>query len=236
MKATAPILALVCALAELELFDTGAAAPLSTSPSTKDLLLCGPAFTSSSNSPKLSLPHRCRPRPLGDPRHPIMVMLTHPPYALFDLEGLSPQTLNLLLQKAYDGSTVYRWEWYLATSDYAAASQRKPDGTGQQGTIAPISPAFSSLFVGQSLLEVTQWLRDKPKSVDVDPRFFGVLDKQSKNAEKVVLCRLEDPKREKDGATCVLSDAGPSSLWLSGLDSDLDWNEWVKDRRYRPSI
>jgi len=59
-----------------------------------------------------------------------------------------------LLQKAHDGSTVDHWFWYLATSHYSAAPQRKPDGTGQQATGAPIDPSFSSPFIGQDLANV----------------------------------------------------------------------------------
>ncbi|KAL8702303.1 MAG: hypothetical protein Q9201_004473 [Fulgogasparrea decipioides] len=164
-------------------------------------------------------------------------MITNPPFALFDLEGLSPKTLNDLLQQAYDGSTVYHWEWYLATADYDAAPKRKPDGTrSSDATKAPIDPSFSSPFVRKSLADVAQWLRNKPKSVNVDPRYFGVLDKQAKTAGKVVLCRLEDPKSEKDGAACVLSEAAQSALYLDGLPSNLDWDEWVQSHRYRPDV
>jgi len=140
--------------------------------------------------------------------------------------------LDSLLQKAHDGSTVDHWFWYLATADYSAAPQRKPDGTGQQATKAPIDPSFSSPFVGQGLADVAHWLANKPKSVNLDDRFFGVLDKQAENG-KIALCRLGRREREVEGTTCVLVEAEQSSLELSGMDSDLDWDELVRNSPYK---
>jgi len=51
------------------------------------------------------------------------------------------QKLNALQQRSYDGSTTCQWKWRLATTAYSAAPQRKPSGTGQEGTRAPIDPA-----------------------------------------------------------------------------------------------
>ncbi|KAL8709483.1 MAG: hypothetical protein Q9225_007446 [Loekoesia sp. 1 TL-2023] len=153
-----------------------------------------------------------------------MVTTTHFAFALFTLVNLSTQTLNSLLQKSYDGSTLFLWLWYLATLDYDAAPQRKPDGTGQDATRAPIDPSFSSPFIGQSLVGVTQWLRNKPKSVDLDGRYFGILDKQAEKSAKIALCRVEDQERKGGVATCVLVKAEQSTLFLAGLDSDLDWD------------
>ncbi|KAI4120332.1 MAG: hypothetical protein LQ338_007086 [Usnochroma carphineum] len=159
-------------------------------------------------------------------------MLTRPPFALFALEHLSTETLNSLLQKAHDGSTVDAWWWYLAeTTDYRAAPQRKPDGTGQEATQTPIDPSFSSAFAGKRLEDVAHWLMSKPKSVDVDDRFFGVLDKKAGEG-KIAICRLNDPKVEKEVAWCILNPADYSTLYLGGLDSDLDWIENVRAGKY----
>ncbi|KAL8900044.1 MAG: hypothetical protein Q9207_005882 [Kuettlingeria erythrocarpa] len=149
------------------------------------------------------------------------------PFALFALTDVSIDTLNWLLQEAHDGQGINSWWWYLATLDYDAAPQRKPDGTATSATPVPIDPSFTSPFIGKGLEDVARWLRGKPQNVDVDPRYFGVLDKQAEKSGKIAICRLNDPKVEDKVASCVLNDANYSTLFLAGLDSDLQWDELV---------
>lgn len=137
-----------------------------------------------------------------------------------------------MLQKAHDDPSVNNWWWYLATLDYREAPQRKPDGTGQIGTLTPIGPSFTSPFTGKSLEDVAQWLRGKPPNVDIEDRYFGVLDKQAEKSSKIAICRLNDPNFEKEVAWCILRNADDSTLFLAGLDSDLDWNEYVRFQKY----
>ncbi|KAL8862176.1 MAG: hypothetical protein Q9178_001632 [Gyalolechia marmorata] len=147
-------------------------------------------------------------------------MFTWPPFVLVALTGQSTQTLNSVLQKAPDGSTVNSWWWYLvATLDYRAAPQRDPEYK-TLGTQAPIDPSSPSPFVGKSLEDVAQWLRGKPQSVYLDARFFGVLDKQTAKSGKVAVCRLNDPKVEEEAAWCISKTAEEKLLseqQLSGL-------------------
>ncbi|KAL8846739.1 MAG: hypothetical protein Q9221_008182 [Calogaya cf. arnoldii] len=159
-------------------------------------------------------------------------MLTTPPFALFAMTELSAEIIDWVLQEAHDDPSVNTWWWFLATLDYRAAPQRRPDGRGQIGTPTPIDPSFSSPFVGKSLEDVARWLREKPRSVDVDPRYFGVLDKQAEKSGKIAICRLNDPKVEEEVAWCILREADYSTLFLAGLDSDLDWNELVQLQKY----
>ncbi|KAL8979894.1 MAG: hypothetical protein Q9205_004883 [Flavoplaca limonia] len=115
-----------------------------------------------------------------------MGMFTRPPFALFALEDIPIKTLNTLLQKAKDGSTVEQWWWYLAeVPDYCAAPQERPDYSHDLGTEAPINPSFSSRFVGKRLEDLTQWLINMPPNVFLDGGFFGVLDKQTERTGKV---------------------------------------------------
>lgn len=137
-----------------------------------------------------------------------------------------------MLQEAHDDPSVDTWWWYLATLDYSAAPQRNPDGTGQVGTPTPIDPSFSSPFAGKSLEDVAQWLRGKPQSVDVDDTFFGALDKQAEKSGKIAVCRLNDPKVEREVAWCIMKKAEESTLYLGGLDSNLDWNEDIRNGQY----
>ncbi|KAL8906214.1 MAG: hypothetical protein Q9171_006357 [Xanthocarpia ochracea] len=160
-------------------------------------------------------------------------MLTRFPFALFALTDVSIETVDWVLEEARRGLGMDGWWWYLvATLDYHAAPQRKLDGTGQDGTPAPIDPSSSSPFVGKSLEDVARWLRGKPQSVDVDDRYFGVLDKQAEKSGKVAICRINDPKVEEEAAWCILNKADYSTLFLGGLDSDLDWEELVSLQKY----
>ncbi|KAL8784397.1 MAG: hypothetical protein Q9213_003997 [Squamulea squamosa] len=160
-------------------------------------------------------------------------MLTQPPFALFALVDLSKETLNSVLQQAHDNPSVNDWWWYLpATLDYGAAPQRDPKSAGQIGTPTPIDPSLSSPFVGKGLEDVAAWLRGKPESVDLEDRYFGILDKQAGISGKIAICRLNDLRIEKEVAWCILRKAGESASFLAGLDSDLDWNELVRFQKY----
>ena len=59
----------------------------------------------------------------------------------------------------------------------------------------------------------------------MDNRIFGVLDEQAGTSGKIAVYRLSDPKVEEEVAWCILKKAEKSTLYLGGLDSDLDWNE-----------
>lgn len=67
------------------------------------------------------------------------------------------------------------------------------------------------------------WLRNKPYKVDLDGRFFAVLDKKAGGGEDgdghmVVLCRIGDKEGQGDKVHCMLWSAKESLLTLSGLD------------------
>ncbi|KAL8834669.1 MAG: hypothetical protein Q9176_007354 [Flavoplaca citrina] len=158
-------------------------------------------------------------------------MLTRTPYALFALTDFSLETVNSVLQRAHDDPSVNNWWWYLATLDYVTAPRRRPDGTGESGTKTPIDPSFSSPWVGKGLEDIAQWLKGKPESVVVDDRYFGVLDKEAGKSGKIAICRLNDAK-EEEVASCILRKADVSTLFLAGLDSDLDWEELVRFQKY----
>ena len=53
---------------------------------------------------------------------------------------------------------------------------------------------------------------------------------------QVAVCRLNDPKEADEVAWCILRTADYSSLYLAGLDSDLDWEEDVKYGKYETEI
>lgn len=121
------------------------------------------------------------------------------------------------------------------TPDWDEAPKMRSEGPKYSGTKAPIDASFMSAFAGGSLADAAGYLRNKPASVDLDPTYFGVLDKQA-DWMKVVVCRLEDPAKVTDGATCMLQEAGGSSLFLSGLDSSMDWRCLIESLRYWPVL
>ena len=146
------------------------------------------------------------------------------------------QTLDDILQKAHDGSTVDQWYFYLATKDYASAPQRKPEGGGQEGTEAPIDSSFKSPFVGHKVTDVAEWLKKKPDSVDLESRFFAVLDKEARRSGSVVLCRIGDRDGKGDAVSCVLKKAEESSLTLAGMEYGR-WEELlVSPGEYKPDV
>lgn len=140
-----------------------------------------------------------------------------------------------MLQKAHDGSTVDQWYYYLATDDYASAPQKKPQGGGQEGTEAPIDQSFKSPFIGQSAADVADWLEKKPKSVDLEGKFFAVLDSKVESGS-VALCRIGDREGKGDAVSCVLVKAQESSLTLAGMEYGT-WEELLQGRgEYTPEI
>ncbi|KAL9601224.1 MAG: hypothetical protein Q9179_002935 [Wetmoreana sp. 5 TL-2023] len=154
---------------------------------------------------------------------------THPPFALFSLVDLSHQ-------RAHDGSTVDAWWFYLAVYDYALAPQKKYDPLGQEGTIVPVDPYFKSPFIGQNQFRVAQWLENKPKSVDLDSHFFGILDKQAEKSGKVVLCRIGDAHLKGHVVTCLLWDGDTPTLTLGGTEFG-DWDEILRSQgNYTPEL
>ncbi|KAL8805166.1 MAG: hypothetical protein Q9182_002148 [Xanthomendoza sp. 2 TL-2023] len=163
-----------------------------------------------------------------------MGFFVDPPFALFCLEQLSSATLDKLLLTAYDGS-FSQWYFYLATASYDSAPKENPDGTPGPGTRTPIPASFTSSFVGQSVADVAQWLKQKPEEVTLEPKFFAVLDKKATEG-KVVLCRVGDREGKGDEVSCVLEEATYSSLTLAGMEYGT-WEELVHDRgEYEPDI
>ncbi|MCJ1348139.1 hypothetical protein MMC31_006370 [Peltigera leucophlebia] len=158
-----------------------------------------------------------------------MGLFVNPPFALFSLVDLPVETLNSILQQAHDGSTVDQWWLYLPSStDYSAAPQKKPEGGGQEGTKASLPSSFKPAFVGRTTTDVAAWLKNKPDGVDLEGKFFGVLDKKAagcgkdgarnEEGDKVVLCRIGDREGHGDKVHCVLMSAEESTLTLSGIE------------------
>lgn len=103
-----------------------------------------------------------------------------------------------------------------------SAPQKKPKGGGQEATEAPLPQSFKAAFIGKPLTEVATWLKNKPESVDLDGRFFGVLDRKAAvddgEGGQVVLCRIGDKEGQGDEVHGVLMLAKESTLTLGGME------------------
>ncbi|KAI4201162.1 MAG: hypothetical protein LQ350_003477 [Teloschistes chrysophthalmus] len=159
-----------------------------------------------------------------DPNSSLNASWTWPPFALFDVVDVPHKTINLIWQRAKNGSTVDLWWFYLAVSDYAPAPKRIPDKTPEQGTEEPIDASFKSPFIGQNEFDVARWLKGKPNGVNLDSHFFGLLDKQAEKSGKVVLCRIGDSHLKGNEVKCLLWDADTATLWLGGQNYG-DWDD-----------
>ena len=108
-----------------------------------------------------------------------------------------------------------------------AAPQKKPEGGGQEATEAPLPSSFQPVFVGKTVTDVAEWLKNKPDEVDLEGKFFGVLDKEAagekdesgkEKRNKVVLCRIGGREGRDDSVQCVLVSAEESPLTLGGME------------------
>lgn len=115
------------------------------------------------------------------------------------------QTINHILQQAHDGSTVDGWDFWLATDNYDDVPGRKPGGARESGTEAPVLDTFKSPFIGQSVTDVIKWLKNKPDHVEIESKFFAILDKKA-DQTKVVLIRIADNEGNPIEPSFVLKD------------------------------
>lgn len=108
MRATEHKVAWFCALFAFQFFQYANTTPfLFSSSNSSSLLLCGQGHIFSLRSPRLSLPQLCKPSSFRF-SHPSSVvpyaLLTRPPFALFDLEGWSPEVSRK--------GVSYQYIWY----------------------------------------------------------------------------------------------------------------------------
>ena len=74
---------------------------------------------------------------------------------------------------------------------------------------------------------MADWIHNKPREVQLETKFFAVLDKMA-NDMKVVLCRIADDEGKKTEPSCVLMNADQASLRLAGMEVGT-WAEMVHD-------
>jgi hypothetical protein len=126
-----------------------------------------------------------------------------------------------------------------------AAPQKKADGDGQEGTEVPLPPSFKPALVGETVTDVAAWLKNKPVEVDLDGKFFGVLDKKAasekdefgnEKGNKIVLCRIGGRDGQDDNIVqCVLVSAEESTLTLGGMEYG-DFDGLIERGEYVPEV
>lgn len=117
-----------------------------------------------------------------------------------------------------------RWDFWLATKNYDDAPQKNPDH-GSDGTEAPVDDSFTSPWVGESVEAAAEFLSKAPASVDVERRFFAVLDDRTEKDGSVVMCRVGDMEGQGDKVECIRVLAKNSALYLAGME----YGTWEED-------
>ena len=104
-------------------------------------------------------------------------------------------------------------------------------------TRVPIDKSFKSPFVGQSVDSLAEWLKEAPKDVNLERKFFAVLDEKAERSDpSVALCRIGDKDGNGDEVKCILRNAKESSLILAGFEYG-DFDEILKGQgEYKPGI
>ena len=101
----------------------------------------------------------------------------------------------------------------------------------------PIDKSFKSPFVDQSVDSLAEWLKEAPEDVNLERKFFAVLDKKAEARDpSVALCRIGDKDGKGDEVKCILCNAKESSLTLSGFEYG-NFDEILKGQgEYKPEI
>lgn len=85
----------------------------------------------------------------------------------------------------------------------------------------PILDSFRSPFLGWTVQNVADWLRNKPETVDLDPRHLAILDRKAKD-RTIVVCKIGDKALEGDRLDYLRRDASDAACFLLGIDY-ADW-------------
>ena len=100
-----------------------------------------------------------------------------------------------------------------------------------------MAPAnFSSPFIGKTVEDAAEWLKNKPDTVDLDPHHFAVLDQGSKGKKKtIVVCKIGDRSLSGDELDYLRHDATFAATFVVGIDAG-EWENWSADRENSAEI
>jgi hypothetical protein len=115
-----------------------------------------------------------------------------------------------------NGVTSPTWDLWVASKAYDEA----PKEVFSDGTVAPVAKSFESLWVGRSIQDCANWLREAPDYVAVHPDYFTAIDAHSKDEDTVLVCRWFDcggaidveyfPQSTDDVTMCMYTNDGLS--------------------------
>ena len=95
-----------------------------------------------------------------------------------------------------------------------------------EGDGPPIKKDYQS-FVGKKVEDVAEWMRNIPQEVDLDRRYFVILDKTVENGD-VVVCRLDGKFGDDPGDLDYMRfDAATAVSCLRG--APVSWWETAKE-------
>lgn len=94
---------------------------------------------------------------------------------------------------------------------------------------APISKEWKSPFIGKTLKDCVNFLREAPPNPWLEPNFFAVINEDTPlDKNLITLCRIGNRVGEGDELTSMPVSFSESSVALGGMDSD-NWDEWLED-------
>ncbi|CAI6302108.1 unnamed protein product [Periconia digitata] len=152
-------------------------------------------------------------------------------FALFVLTDVSNEELNEILQKAFDGSTVNSYMFWLASDTFPTAPRRiQKDGTTffENATKPPIPKDWTSPFIGKTVEDVASFLKTVPRDLCVDWHHFAVLGEEYKEKGLVALYRIGDEDLVGSNLEKLSCSVAGSTLALSSLEKHV-WDEWRVD-------
>jgi len=85
--------------------------------------------------------------------------------------------------------------WLADCPNYSSAPKLRSDERSNKGTYAPIT-SFSRPLANKSIADAADWIKHTLEDVDIDRRFFAVLDEHSDFKDTIQLCRVGDGDKE----------------------------------------
>lgn len=114
------------------------------------------------------------------------------------------------------------WDLYLATDAYNDAPQKRTDNRINDGTTPPVmSFPIPSPFAGRTIEAAAEWLKAAPGDVDLDRRFFAVLDEHSEANDTITIVRIGDGGVEgrEGGVQYFPVKATEAAIYLNSMSS-----------------
>ena len=110
---------------------------------------------------------------------------------------------------------------WLASEKYENAPQKETRRV-HEGTRSPIDESFKSAFIGKTIEDAAEWLKNKPDGVDLEAHHFAILDGCAERDGSVVVCKIGD----KDLNGSELDYSRYSARGASNFLRGMEYGEW----------